>query len=163
MNGGLLVGRLDERHLVATAVARLRSGRGGGIWVTGPGGIGKTALLATALGTPTGPGDTTRSTPGPLGSFLASINLAARYRRDLRAVTQLIDSVPGAAADRYVEPVTRLLLSASRDRPLILRLDDVHQADDASLALWSRLHRLTGAVPLLLLSAGRPVSRETVN
>jgi DNA-binding CsgD family transcriptional regulator len=61
-----------------------------------------------------------------------------------------------AAAERVLALVDRLCAAG----PLLLAIDDLHAADEASLLVWQRLCAVAGQSPLLLLGTCRPVPRR---
>jgi DNA-binding winged helix-turn-helix (wHTH) protein len=60
---------------------------------------------------------------------------------------------------RMLDSVTGFLRSAARARPLLLVLDDLHWADEASLALLVFLARGVIDAPLAIVGTHRPVAR----
>ncbi|HEY8547846.1 MAG TPA: AAA family ATPase, partial [Acidimicrobiales bacterium] len=64
---------------------------------------------------------------------------------------------PGAVADRaeLFDAVTRILVDAAGDRPVLIVLDDAAGADADSLALLRHLLRHVGPAPLLVLATAR--------
>jgi DNA-binding CsgD family transcriptional regulator/tetratricopeptide (TPR) repeat protein len=67
-----------------------------------------------------------------------------------------------SAADPLFAEVERLLAAVDAKtarRPVLLAVDDLHWADEASLLLWRRLSRATSQVPLLLVGTCRPFPR----
>jgi predicted ATPase len=64
---------------------------------------------------------------------------------------------PESARFRLFEAATRLLTAASRARPLVLALDDLHAADEPSLLLLQFLARELGSSRLLVVGACRDV------
>ncbi|MEE3921238.1 AAA family ATPase [Micromonospora sp. BRA006-A] len=56
-----------------------------------------------------------------------------------------------------IDTVQRFVVARCAERPLLLVLDDLQWADDMSLLVWHALHKLTTRLPLLLVSAARPV------
>jgi len=58
--------------------------------------------------------------------------------------------------DRAVAAIRR----AAAEGPMILVIDNLELADDATLRVWTALHALTGELPLLLVSAGGPAADD---
>src|SRR5207248_994736 len=162
----VFVGRTGEvdvlGRLVAAAVA---AGRGGSVYVEGEAGIGKSAVLAAGL-----------SQAGERGCqlFWCAAD-AARERLPLRALAdglgvgpdELLPADVTTRLDPGDDPVPAMVKSLLDrvDRicaraPTVLVLDDLHNADDATLLVWNRLSRSLGQLPLLLAAAARPVSRR---
>ncbi|MET7468166.1 BTAD domain-containing putative transcriptional regulator [Micromonospora sp. NPDC005686] len=151
----------------SAALARLRSavtglavGRGGSVWVSGEAGIGKSALLAEGL-----------SGAAPLGVRVGwAVGDELAYRMPLSIVLECLslgdDGLPaslhactGGAPPTMtvIDTVQRFVVARCAERPLLLVLDDLQWADDMSLLVWHALHKLTTRLPLLLVSAARPV------
>ncbi|GAA3464477.1 BTAD domain-containing putative transcriptional regulator [Saccharothrix longispora] len=162
-----LVGRAAELEALGCALDDVLAGRGRAVWVEGEAGVGKTALLVTALAGSTGRphhvawGTTDElSARFPLQVVLEALDVtsssADRRRADLAG--QLRDP----AAQRWwnrTAPVDRLLglvADLCSTAPLVLVLDGLQWADDASLLFWDRLVGATGHLPLLLVGATRP-------
>ena len=131
------------------AVARLRTlvdavceGRGGSVWVEGDFGIGKSALLAHALA----------GVPCQLGWAVADDHAEPA---PLRVIQDCL-AQPSDAADVLLTRVTELCAAA----PLVLVVDDMQWADEASVLLWHRLTVATRQLPLLLVAAARPLPRS---
>ncbi|QKV74023.1 BTAD domain-containing putative transcriptional regulator [Amycolatopsis sp. Hca4] len=134
-------------------IARLRqfaddvvAGRGRTVWVEGEPGIGKSELLAAALGDVAGRGchlawaaASELGPPVPLQVFTEGLGLAS-----------------AAGAEQALAHVERLCASA----PLVLVVDDLQWADEASVLLWNRLSAVTHRLPLLLVAASRPSGRR---
>lgn len=143
------LGREDELGLLRTAVAGVLDGRGDTVWIEGEPGIGKSALLADALG-------------GPLPGT-PRLRWATAHELDshipLRLVNDCLSEEGGRAgldAKQVPEVVTRLC----GEGPLILVVDDFQWADDATVRVWEELAGLTARLPLLLVTASRPVPRS---
>ncbi len=96
--------------------------------------------------------------PHDLGPGVAEIaNLAPELRERLGDVPEAPPLGNEQARFRLFESVTRFLLALARRKPLVLMLDDLHWADDASLQL---LRFATGEIahaPVLLIGAYRDV------
>ncbi|MET8147271.1 BTAD domain-containing putative transcriptional regulator [Actinoplanes sp. NPDC049668] len=151
----VFVGRTAELRLLRDAVAEAAAGRGGCVWITGPPGMGKSALLAAALR------DAAR--PGCRIGWAVGDELARRT--PLGALLECVESATAGGAlagpepdivDRAVAAVRR----AAAEGPLALVIDDLELADDATLRAWTALHALTGELPLLLVGAGRPAAGD---
>lgn len=148
------IGRVEEQNRLYEVLTNLSIDRGGVVWIEGGPGIGKSELLATVLRGTNWYGDIEE--PDPFRAMLARLDRAAHLRRDLAAVAEAVRTFTSGVA-----AVRRVRLACHR--PIVLILDDLHRADDASLEIWSQLHRLTRNVPLLLISTTRPVERPAVD
>ena len=88
-----------------------------------------------------------------------SVNPAPEHdRRLLRG-----EVLPDRAADVpavLAEQLLALVADECELRPVILVVDDLQWADEATVALWGRLARLAGQVPLLLAGMMRPVPQR---
>jgi hypothetical protein len=180
-----LVGRARELTAIATAMATARRGAARVVHLLGEPGIGKTALAehaaalasgqgwAVAWGRAWGPG-----TAAPywiwqqiLGSLVRATDVSSRL--GATTVAWLVDLVPGLAGsgDMAAPPdlgpdraraalqraVIDVLATAAADRPLLVVLDDVHDADAASLALANLVCRSLPDSRLLVVTTQRPV------
>lgn len=169
----VLLGRHAELAAIAQAVDDLSAGRGGTLWVEGEMGIGKSALLATALARAGLAGHSTAHAvadeldsrfplrlaldalgvdPAATDPRRAAVARALRERQPVGSIFASGDPVAGGV-DRVVALVERLCA----DAPLVLVLDDLQWADEGSTEVWRRLGALTRHLPLLLLGAARPV------
>jgi predicted ATPase len=160
-----------HRQVLEDLVARLGEGRGGGVWIAGEAGIGKSTLIkeglrrADELGCqvfvataqellPTLPlaivltalGVTKDSTDGVRGQVARSLYGQGSLSADSR------DLVAMAA-----EQVLALVDEVCTASPVVLVLDDAQWADVATLGVWQRLSRTVRQLPLLLVTACRPV------
>ncbi|MEU8526660.1 AAA family ATPase [Streptomyces sp. NPDC048629] len=64
---------------------------------------------------------------------------------------EVFDNPTLVLVERMIDGITRLL----DEGPLVLLLDDLHWADEATLLLWQRLGRATVRFPLLITAASR--------
>jgi len=77
-------------------------------------------------------------------------------------LTGTFSSLPQAANEsRLWEGLNQFLLALTRQRFVILFLDDLHWADSSTLALLGYLARRTAGTPILLLAAARPPAPRT--
>ena len=177
-----MLGRDAELAVAAEALDDVRKGRGRALVVVGEPGIGKTALLAAIAGLAaerqllvlSGSGaDHPRHVPFGLLEALDA-RIATLDPRAVAALgPALADALPAAAALAGEAPVPGghpaardrrcprrairgLLELLGRERPPALLLDDVQDADDASLELVRHLLRRPLAGPHLLVVAMRP-------
>lgn len=177
------MGRGDELSVAEEALARLRSGRLGVLEVTGEPGIGKTRLLeeltrmamrygyATARGRA---GELERDTPygaliDALDPLLGELGTGTRQRigqAQLAELASMFPSLPnpcsaagpllGVERYRLFAAVRAVLALLSRQRPLVVVLDDLHWADEGSIELLDYLLRRPPRGPVLLTLAYRP-------
>jgi tetratricopeptide (TPR) repeat protein len=181
----VLVGRARELTAIAAAMTAARRGRARVVHLVGEPGIGKTALaehaaaLASEQGWVVAWGRAWDAGAAPpywlwqqvLGSLVRTTNVSTRVHPATAA--WLVEMVPELAGAGKVPPapamdpdrarvalqraVVHVLPMAAADRPLLVVLDDVHDADAASLALATLVCRGLPDSPLLVLTTQRPV------
>jgi hypothetical protein len=139
-----LVGRAAELGLVQDRIRDAAQGSGGVLLVTGPPGIGKSALLEAAVAT------------APAQVFTARTDDLTRRRR----FGVLIDSLGGlvtSSVDEFTTGGAILDTLAARCEAgaVVLVLDDLHLADEATFAVLDRLCDRLASWPLLVLAAAR--------
>jgi predicted ATPase len=181
-----LVGRARELEAIATALATARRGAARVVHLVGEAGIGKTALAEQTAALAAGQGWTVvwgrawGAEAAPpywiwqqvLGSLARTTDVATRAYP--ATVAWLVDLAPELARSADLPPVPALdpsdartalhravvhvLGTAAADRPLLVVLDDVHDADLASLALATLVCRSLPDSPLLVLTTQRPAA-----
>lgn len=70
---------------------------------------------------------------------------------------------PRLIQERAMEWFARLLAADARQQPLVICLDDLHNASDESLRLLRRLSDMIAAVPLLFLAGARTPDRPALS
>jgi ATP/maltotriose-dependent transcriptional regulator MalT len=150
-----------EREAVLAAITRLldrvRTGRGGALFVLGEAGLGKTTSLSQAmvLGAPTmrvglGCGDV-METSLPFSVFTAALDAVGYH-------DPLVVPSAGAGFDdvraAHFHGVLSWLQHAAG--PVLLALDDLHWSDPDSLALLSFICRRLSGLPVAVLATLRP-------
>jgi len=178
-----LVGRDDELTALAEGLAAAQNGSGRTMLLGGEGGVGKTALLrhfvaqsgATALWgtTPVAAGE--RLPYAPFVDLLralehdlpAALKNLGEARRDVAPLLPITTDVAAAvptdpfARLRLVDALRVIIEQAADQRPpLVVILDDLHWADDASLAVLSYLVQQLRATPVLLVATYRSDALE---
>jgi DNA-binding SARP family transcriptional activator/tetratricopeptide (TPR) repeat protein len=163
------VGRAAEVTLLRELVHEVGTGHGRSVWIEGDPGIGKTELLTMALGDAGDRGcQLAWSTADQLGQRIPlqavmdclGLDPAATDPRRAALARELHAEPAGgdwggsqsATAEKLVAFVRELCTTA----PLILVIDDLQWADDASVLLWGRLAAATRQLPLLLVASTRP-------
>ena len=172
---GGVVGRDAELAVLRSLSAALAAGRGAWALVEGEPGIGKSALLASALAEAAERGSAVScgccdelGRRFPLSVLLTTLAVDRDSPDRLRAAAAgpPVEFGPGgllgtgdsvaAAIERVLELVDRLCAAG----PLVLAVDGLHWADDASLQAWESLSLATARMPLLLVGTSRPVPRR---
>jgi ATP/maltotriose-dependent transcriptional regulator MalT len=180
--GNGIVGRRREQAALVSALARLRFRRTSWLTVAGEAGIGKTRLLASLVDEAEARGHLVLTGRGvelerelPFGIWVDALDDFAaglgRERLERLARGQLVElgRVLPAAAEGAPEPgglqperyrahrAVRSLLQglAGNASGLVLVLDDVHWADDASVELIEHLLRRPPAAAVLIVLAHR--------
>ena len=171
------LGRDQELARINRLIAAASSGRGRTLFISGPAGIGKTAMLrwldarAEELGLRVGMG-TAAAIEGawpyaPVLEALADLcrrhpvlldGLADEYRAEIEGALR------GTAADwtgdsrhqRLFVSAAELLRLASWGAGAVLIIDDAHDADEASLRLLHYLSRVAVSERLIIVVAHRP-------
>lgn len=176
------VGRAAPLARLSEGLERARAGRGGLVLISGAAGIGKTRLLyeleerarrrgclplwsrcpeqsaATALwpweevllalreADPAALGDQDPAARATLERAFPLLGPGA----DARA-----DDLDPSAPFRVYEAVRRALLAAARKRPVVVAIDDLHRADEASLHVLEWIATRSATAGILLLAAYR--------
>jgi DNA-binding CsgD family transcriptional regulator len=148
-----LVGRAPELARLRERLGRAAAGRPGVALVTGPEGIGKTALLDALVRVADG-ARVVRAGGDELEARLplAAAEQLARRLGDPAAAAALAGGPdpPAAGAE-----LLRLLSAAASGRPLLVVLDDAQWVDGPSLAALTYAMRRIAAEPVMLAVASR--------
>jgi DNA-binding SARP family transcriptional activator len=183
-----LVGRDAQTAELLVGWRSARGGAGGVVTIGGEAGIGKTRLVleltetarsdgarvatSAALGLGTAPfllwaellRDICRDLDAPPAevqwpSELARLapGLEARFRRSPRAST---GASPELERTRLFEAAVELVEWATRERPLLIVIEDLHLADAPSLELAGYVGRRLAALPLLMVLTRRDHPRR---
>ena len=174
-----LVGRTDERHTIQETLDQARQGSGSLLLLTGVAGIGKTTLSNWTVDRARQHGwivgravAASIDGPWPYAPVLELIDdllrhapelldeLPTSHQAELRRVREAPDSLHDTPADddghqRLFVAVDRLVRNAARSRGLLLFVDDLHAADDASLSMFHYLARQATCERLVLLATAR--------
>jgi DNA-binding CsgD family transcriptional regulator/tetratricopeptide (TPR) repeat protein len=181
-----IAGRDAELATLGEAFKELSRGRGRAVLVEGEAGIGKSVLVAAALGR-VDAGRIRVLSGGcdelmrqfPLSVVTSALGLGDGGGGAARGPSAGSSDgtgpsdgtgtgdgrIPGPAMGDGdpVQAALEELLGAVHKLcargPLVLVLEDLHWADEASVTFWRRLCRVTGQLPLVLVGTRRPVPR----
>ena len=170
---GVLAGRGDELALLDGYLRDLARGGGNAVLIEGEPGIGKTALVRTALArSPSGSCQVFWGAGDELGQelpllpFLDALGVrrpSANARRATIAGLLRGEVATDRGADvpaMLAEQLIALTIDETARRPVALVVDDLQWADSASVKLWGRLARTARQVPLLLVGMTRPAPQR---
>jgi tetratricopeptide (TPR) repeat protein len=173
VSGGPLVGRDGELALLAGLVQGIAAGDGGAVFIEGEPGIGKSALVRTALTDSASLGCQVFWGTGseldqalPLQPLLDGLRVresAPNPRREtiarfLRGELSMDRGMDGPAM--LAEQLLALIAEECSAQPTILVIDDLQWADQASIGLLARLAGSVRQLPLFLLGMMRPVPQR---
>lgn len=159
----MVVGSTLERETTQAAAQRLisgaRAGQGGGLFIIGETGLGKTTLLNQAR-TLACPDVRIGSARGDAMEAMLPFGLFAAVLDTVNGPPNLLD-LPGTdprSRDVQAARFRAVLrwLKATAIKPILLIFDDLHWADPDSLALVSFLVRRIRKLPVAVLGALRP-------
>jgi tetratricopeptide (TPR) repeat protein len=168
-----LVGRDSEMALLAGLIKQAAQGCGGSVLIEGEPGIGKSALVRSALAQAPeagcqvfwGAGDELGQAL-PLLPLLEALRVrqpsaGARRNAIIRLVRGEVSVDRGTDLPAVLgEQLLALVAEQCAQGPVILVIDDLQWADPASVALWGRLARSVRQMPLLLVGMMRPVPQR---
>jgi DNA-binding CsgD family transcriptional regulator/tetratricopeptide (TPR) repeat protein len=154
------VARQAELSLLAGLVEALCAGVGGVVIVDGEQGIGKTALLRAGLGGADNLGCQVLWASADKAGRLFPLRLILECADSLARAAMAEPSLPRPAfgTDPVLAETERLLAAVDElcaTAPVLLVLEDLQWADDASLLVWDRLSHAAGQMPLLLAGSWR--------
>jgi DNA-binding CsgD family transcriptional regulator len=156
----LLIGRDAEMGQLNALLDEIRGGHGRTVLVSGEAGVGKSAAIrgfvqkARGLGVRAFTGECTEiDARRPFGPFMDIARAADR----LSSLPVAPPDAATAGADRYRlhSFFTSLFADLSRERPIIIVVEDLHWADEATLELFPHLARKLRGAPLLLVGTYR--------
>ncbi len=177
-----LVGRRSAGDRLRAALARAEGGRGTTVLVSGPPGVGKTAVLGLAESLARRKGwRTARGTassvegPWPYATVLEAFadlcrqhpalldGLEDAYYSEIERALSGKDVVWSGESghQQLFVAVAELMRLAAAGHGLLLVVDDLQDADEASLRLLHYLSRCAMTEPVLIVSAHRPRLPET--
>ncbi|MDP1805605.1 MAG: AAA family ATPase, partial [Acidimicrobiales bacterium] len=161
-----LVGRDRESAALRAWLDDAIAGHGRTVLVGGEAGIGKSRLLASLAGMAEEAGARV------LWGRTTELDGAPPYWPWLQvleplATRETLDAAAGAdpEAERFArfETVAQTLVTSAGQRSLVILLEDMHQADPASLRLLSHVAARVDTAPVLLVATHRPSAAEWVD
>ncbi|WP_406002985.1 AAA family ATPase [Streptomyces sp. NBC_00829] len=168
-----LVGRDGETERLRELVRNVAAGHGQAVWVEGEPGIGKSSLVAAGLAEAASLGCETAwatadelSRRSPLHVMLDCLRIDPRTSPEGRRgmIAELLRGGPSTVAPGIANPLWPAMegLLALVDElcaaaPLVMVIDDMQWADEASQFTWHRLAQVVNQLPLLLVAVCRPM------
>ena len=170
-----LVGRQSEVELLRALVREVSSGRGRCVLVEGEPGIGKSTVMSAGMAEAASLGcllvwgsADELSQRLPLRVMCGCLDIdrwsVDPYRGEIAAM--LLGERPagllgsGDPVHAATEMVVALVERWCAGSPMVLVVDDLQWADEASLLAWRQLAEMTEQMPLLLVGAYRPVPKR---
>ncbi len=162
-----LVARDEELAMLAGLLASASAGKGATILIGGDAGVGKTALVrrfadgARAAASRVLVGECTEiEARRPLGPFMQIVEDARRSgwirAEDAQRATPLPQGdVDATSRPRLYQGLVRILAGIARSSPLLIVIEDLHWADEATLELFQYLPRHTRAERIVLVGTYR--------
>lgn len=180
---GPVAGRREELAEAVRALRLAAEGRGSTLVIAGEAGMGKTRLVEAllqgaerrGLHTLRGAGRDAEGAP-PYGPLVEALDPLLRRRPDLlerlgdgsrRALALLTPAAGHAEGDaaserhRLLAAIGHLLDEAARERGVVLALEDLHAADEATLRLVDYLSGAARATPLIVVATLRPAPADS--
>ena len=151
LSGGVFAGRAPQMATLMSAWDRATGGQGGLVFVAGPMGIGKTRLVAEVAahahaagalvlyGRAVGP----TSSLHPFGQALEGIGCS---------IASVLSGNGDGSPAQFGAELNRFLRRRGSGRPVLLALDDLDRADDASLEALAALADACSSSRLLVLA-----------
>ena len=172
--GEALVGRAAERDIIDTLLADAQDGRSAALVLTGPPGIGKSALLQYAIDSAFGfcvlrvTGAESETAFGYAGVHQLVLPILGSVRELPEPQRAVLDAVLGTVQHDALDPflaglaVLSLVAETARDQPVLVVVDDAQWLDDESAAALSFVGRRLRAERVAMLVAVREMPEPVV-
>jgi tetratricopeptide (TPR) repeat protein len=167
---GSLVGRHETMERLRSALDDSVDGRGRVVLLAGEPGIGKTALLGALAEEATGRSmrvawgqcwdDSMAPAFWPWTQVLRALDNGADALSEIGLLTSRTDAVGDVILDRFAlfDGVRASLIQTSASHGLVIMIDDLHWADEATLSLLSFLSRHVRRSRILIVGAFRDIA-----
>jgi DNA-binding CsgD family transcriptional regulator len=166
-------GRADELKVMGALVTALMQGCGGVLVIEGPPGIGKSRLLTEVMALADKGG--VRTLFGEAFEYQQTVPFFSLFMATLGADPPIGDAdslrrLGGSADLRYwvVHDLANAIVAAAAETPLVIVLEDIHWADNATLLALRSLATARADVAVLWVltartGAGGPAAQETLS